>query len=208
MTVDDFWKLIARVDRSLLKKGGEYDEAAIGPLVEALAALEKVELQSFQDHLAQALFDLDGRAYFEASAEAAGTDDSFLYVRCFVVAMGEDTYKRTLSKPRLMPKRDDQSCEDLLYAAQWAWQHKTGEEVDFETKVTFESGSNEALWPPEKERDWREEAKAEIKKLRRDAKKARARAVGHEYAEDWLKFAENDEREAERLERKLREEPQ
>ena len=89
MTVDGFWKLIARVDRTFLHRGEGYDEAAIRPLVDALAALEKADLQSFQDHLAQVLYDLDGRAYFDASIDAAGTDDSFLYVRCFVVAMGK-----------------------------------------------------------------------------------------------------------------------
>jgi len=208
VTVDDFWKLIARVDRTVLKKGEEYDEAAIRPLVDALAALEKPDLESFQDHLAQALYDLDGRAYFDASVDAAGSDDSFLYVRCFVVAMGLDAYKRTLLKPRLMPKTDGQWCEPLLYAAQSAWQRKTGEEVDFETKVSFESGSNEALWAPEKESDWREEAQAEIKRLRRQAKQARARAPGDEYEKDWLQIAENYERMAEELEKKLRGEPE
>jgi hypothetical protein len=142
VTVEDFWKLIARVDRTLLKKGEGYDEAAIRPLVDALAAFKKAELQSFQDHLAQALYDLDGRAYFDASVDAAGSDDSFLYVRCFVVAMGQDTYKNTLLKPRLMPKTDGKWCEPLLYAAQSAWQQKTGEEVDFEMQISFESGSN------------------------------------------------------------------
>jgi len=84
------------------------------PLVDALAALEKMELQSFQDHLAQALYDLDGRAYFHASLDAAGSDDSFLYVRCFVVAMGQDAYERTLHKPRLMPKTEGASrCSTL-----------------------------------------------------------------------------------------------
>jgi len=153
MTIDDFWKLIAHVDRALLKKGEEYDEAAIHPLVQALAALEKEDLQSFQDHLAQVLYDLDGRKYFDACIDAAGSDDSFLYVRCFVVAMGQDTYKSTLSNPRRMPKTTEKWCEPLLYAAQSAWQQKTGEEVDFETKLSFESGSNPTLWPPERERD-------------------------------------------------------
>jgi hypothetical protein len=206
VTIDDFWKLVARVDRTCLKKGEGHDEAAIRPLVDALAALEKADLQSFQDHLAQALHDLDGRAYFDASAEQS--DDSFLYVRCFVVAMGQNTYKRTLLKPRLMPKRDCQWCEPLLYAAQSAWKKRTGEEVHFETKVSFESGSNEALWPPEKERDWREEAKAEIKWLRREAKKIRARAPKEEFKDDWLKIAANNERMAEKLEQKLRGEPE
>lgn len=146
MTVDGFWKLIAHVDRGLLQRGEGYDEAAVRPLVEALTALEKADLQSFQDHLAQVLYDLDGRAYFDASLDAAGSDDSFLYVRCFVVAMGRDTYERTLRDPGLMPKTIDQWCEPLLYAARLAWQQKTGEELDYETKVSFESGSNEALW--------------------------------------------------------------
>jgi hypothetical protein len=106
MTIEDFWTLIAHVDRALLKKGEEYDEAAIGPLVQALAALEKEDLQSFQDHLARVLYDLDGRKYFDACIDAAGSDDSFLYVRCFVVAMGQDTYKSTLSAtPAECPKQ-------------------------------------------------------------------------------------------------------
>jgi hypothetical protein len=203
VTVDDFWKLIARVDRTLLQEGEGCDEA-VRPLVEALAALEKADLQSFQDHLAQALHDLDGREYFDASIEAAGTDDSFLYARSFVVAMGQDTYYRTLHKPRLMPKTAGQWCEPLLYAAKSAWREKTGEEVDFETKISFESGSNPALWPPEKDRDRRQEADRSIKRWRRDAREMRARAPGDEYEKDLLQLAENSERMADELEKKLR----
>jgi hypothetical protein len=206
VTIDDFWKLIARVDRTILKKGEGYDEAAIRPLVDALAALEKEDLQSFQDHLAQALHDLDGRAYFDASADAAGSDDSFLYVRCFVVAMGQDAYKRTLLKPRLMPKTDGQFCEPLLYAAQSAWKKKTGENVDFEAKVSFESGSNEALWPPEKHKDWRQEAMDKIKSYPREARSCRAEANTSEYKSAYLQVAKNFDRMAEELEKKLRSE--
>lgn len=204
MTVDGFWKLIARVDRTPLHRGEGYDEAAIRPLVDALAALEKADLQSFQDHLAQVLYDLDGRAYFDASIDAAGTDDSFLYVRCFVAAMGQDTHKRTLRDPGQMPKTIGQWCEPLLYAARSAWQQKTGEEVDFDTKISFESGSNAALWPPEKNRDWRQEAMDNIKRWRRDAQELRARAPGDEYEKDLLQLAENSERMADQLEKKLR----
>jgi hypothetical protein len=187
--------LIARIDRTLLKKGEGYDEAAIRPLVEALAALEKTDLQSFQEHLAHVLYDLYGHAYFNASIDAAGSDDSFLYVRCFVVAMGQVTYEHTLRDPRRMPKTIGQWCEPLLYAAQSAWQQKTGEEVDFKTRRSFESGSHTALWPPQTPRDWREEVKYEIERLRIEAR-------------DMRKLAENNEREAEKLEKKLRGEPQ
>jgi hypothetical protein len=191
VTVDDFWKLIARVDRALLTKGDGYDDAAIRPLIEALAALEKNDLQSFQEHLAQVLYDLDGHEYFEASVNAAGSDDSFLYVRCFVVAMGQETYERTLRDPRRMPKTIGQWCEPLLYAARSAWRHKTGEEAEFKTRRSFETGSHTALWPPHKARDWREEAKYEIEMMRREARQMR-------------ELAENYEREAEKLEKKLR----
>jgi len=204
MTIDDFWKLIGHIDRHALRMGEGYD-IALRPLIDALTGLDKSELQSFQDHLAQALYDLDGRAYFDASSDAAGTDDSFLYVRCFVVAMGHDTYTRTLRDPGLMPNTIGQEFEPLLYAAQLAWQQKTGEEVDFETKVSFESGSNEALWPPEKDKDWRQEAMANIKRWRREAQTLRAEAASDPlYGKDLLQLAENSERMADQLEKKLR----
>jgi hypothetical protein len=208
VTVDDFWKLIAQVDHRLLHRGDGYDEAALRPLIDALAVLEKPELQSFQDHLAQALYGLDGRAYFDASADAAGTDDSFLHVRCFVVAMGQETYQRTLRDPRLMPKTIGQWCEPLLYAAQSAWRQETGKDVDFDTKVSFESGSNGALWSAEKDNDWRQDARDDIKRWRRAAREMRARARGDAHQKDWLQLAENNERMAEELEKKLRGEPE
>jgi hypothetical protein len=120
------------------------------------------------------------------------------------MAMGQDSYKRTLLKPRLMPKTPGKWCEPLLYAAQSAWQRKTGEEVDFETKVSFESGSNEALWPPEKERDWRQEAMDKIKSYRREARTCRANANKSEYENAYLQVAKNFDRMAEVLEKKLR----
>ena len=52
--------MIADVNRGLLQKGEGYCDAAIRPLIDALAALTKAELQSFQDHLAQRLYDIDG----------------------------------------------------------------------------------------------------------------------------------------------------
>jgi Protein of unknown function (DUF4240) len=149
MTIDDFWKLIEHIDRDALLMGEGYDDVALRPLIDALARLDKSELQSFQDLLAQALYDLDGRAYFDASSDAAGTDDSFLYVRCFVVAMGRDVYQRTLSDPAQMPNTIERWCEPLLYAARLAWKEQTQEDLDFDTKISFESGSNTSLWPPD-----------------------------------------------------------
>ena len=145
MTVDDFWTLIEQVDRGSLQSGEVHDEAAIEPLIDALSAVDKPELQSFQEHLAQTLYGLDGRRYMDASG-VSSSGDSFLYARCFVVAMGRDVYERTLSDPDLMPKTVDHWCEPLLYAATGAWEKRTGEQLDFDTVVSFETGSNTSLW--------------------------------------------------------------
>jgi Protein of unknown function (DUF4240) len=146
MTIDDFWNLIERIDRSILRRGEGHDEAAIAPLVDTLSIASKPVLQSFQEHLAQALHDIDGREYARAAGQAGRSDDAFLYVRCFVVAMGRDVYEQTRSDPQLMPKTADSWCEPLLYAAAYAWEKATGESLHFDTKVSFETGSNRSLW--------------------------------------------------------------
>jgi Protein of unknown function (DUF4240) len=146
MTIDDFWKLIEHIDRDALQRGEGFDELALQPLIGVLAVLTQPELQSFQDHLAQMLYELDGRRYAAAAGESGRSDDGFLYARCFVVAMGRDVYGRTLRDPDLMPKTLDRWCEPLLYATSRAWEVAHGERVQFDTKVSFETGSNGALW--------------------------------------------------------------
>jgi len=203
MTIDDFWKLIGHIDRRALRMGEGYEDVALRPLIDALTRLDKSELQSFQDHLAQALYDLDGRAYFDASADAAGSDDSFLYVRCFVVAMGRDVYQRTLRDPAQMPNTIEHWCESLLYAAKLAWEEQTQEDLDFDTKVSFESGSNTSLWPPEEDRQ--SGALDDAKRWRREAERMRADAAKctePAYKKDLLQVAENYERMALEAEKK------
>jgi hypothetical protein len=161
--------------------------------------LKKADLQSFQDHLAPALYDIDGPSYAGATGSAGGSDDSFLYVRCFVVAMGQDVYQRTLHDPGLKPNTIDQWCEPLLYAARSAWQEQTGEEVDFDTNVSFESGSNAALRPSEIK--VRQSTTLDAEYLRREAQELRTRADKVNdpvYKKDLLQFAANYERMAER----------
>jgi len=94
------------------------------------------------------LYELDGRRYANASGESGRSDDAFLYARCFVVAMGWDVYQRTREDPELMPKTLDRWCEPLLYGASRAWEVGHGERLELATKVSFETGSNRALWGP------------------------------------------------------------
>jgi hypothetical protein len=94
----------------------------------------------------EALYDLDGPQFADATGYIGGTDDSILHVRCFVVAMGRDFCLRALGDPEGMPKEHGSWCEPLLFAARYAWARKTGEEMHFVTMVSFKTCSNASLW--------------------------------------------------------------
>jgi Protein of unknown function (DUF4240) len=144
MTIDEFWKLIDHVDKAALQKGEGFDDDAVAPLLQALVALSRPELEAFSEHLAVRLYNIDGIKFSEASN--VNSDDGFLYQRCFVVAMGRKFYDQVRNDPSLMPSSIDQWCEPLLFVASNAWKQQTGDELDCTTSVSFESGSNRAQW--------------------------------------------------------------
>jgi len=151
LTKAEFWKLINHIDVKALDK--EHEEQAIAPLKAALTTRTEEDLQQFEEHLSQALFSIDGEEYFNAAGDAAGSDDSFLYARCYVVAKGEDFYEMVKSNPTKMPKSISQWCESLLYPHRTAWAELTGRdesEWPFVPSVSYESGSNPSLWNEEK----------------------------------------------------------
>ena len=142
-----FWRLISSIDKQALGKGDE--EHALAPLTRNLRRLPAAELFSFQDHLAQALYDLDGARYAQNAGESGGSADGFLYCRCYVVAMGQAHYAKVRASPTLMPQSIDDWCESLLYVAMDAWAAHTGDEPSawpHLTSVSYETGSNSGLW--------------------------------------------------------------
>jgi hypothetical protein len=143
----EFWKLLENIDRRALRRFDE--EAAVEPLIKALAKRDEREIFGFEEQLAQVLHDLDGRVYADHAGESSGSDDAFLYARCFVVASGEMHYGSVLASPAAMPRTLDEWCESLLGVGAQAWALKTGrdeEDWDFDTSVSFETGSNKAKW--------------------------------------------------------------
>lgn len=144
MTEGDFWELIETIDDEALFDGDE--DAAVEPLIEALTELKPKKIQAFQEHLAKALYRLDGQAWAEHAGDSGGSSDGFLYVRCFVVACGREIYEEVLAEPAKMSEYADEWCEGLLSAAEEAWLERTGEEWEFETTVSYETGSNEEQW--------------------------------------------------------------
>ena len=148
MNREEFWKLISLVDIPALDSGDE--NAALVPLERALASEDETNLESFEEHLSQCLYSLDGAVYAENAGESRGSDDAFLYARCYVVAKGQAHYEAVLGKPELMPKTLEHWCEALLYCHHNAWANlKEGAASDwtFDASVSYESGSNEELWP-------------------------------------------------------------
>jgi hypothetical protein len=142
-----FWKLIDRVERDAIL---EDDEEAVEPLIEALTDLDPEEIEAFEEQLALRLYALDGRRYADEAGASGQSGDGFLYARCYVVAQGETHYRRVLERPELMPKSADEWCEPLLTVASTAYETLTGEDAEFETSVSYETGSNAAQWasPP------------------------------------------------------------
>jgi len=137
-----FWQLIHLLDRDVL---AENEYAAVEPIIEAMSKLTPAEMASFEEHLAQRLYALDGRRFADESGESSGSDDAFLYARCFVVAQGEGHFRRVLADPTLMPKSAEW-CEALLTVAPTAHERATGKPAEFATTVSYETGSNRACW--------------------------------------------------------------
>jgi hypothetical protein len=144
---DDFWKLIAFVDREALHRFD--DDAAIAPLIVELAMRDEPTRRGFEEELAHVLRGIDSRAHADHAGESGDSNDAFLYARCFVVASGQHHYQTVLDDPGAMPRTLDEWCESLLYAAGKAWGIRTGrdpEEWDFHASVSYETGTNKAKW--------------------------------------------------------------
>jgi hypothetical protein len=107
------------------------------------------ELFAFEEQLALHLYAIDGEVYAENAGDSGGSDDGFLYARCYVVAKGREFFEAVKADPALMPKSIEQWCETLLYPHREAWAQITqrdSSEWPFVSSVSYESGSNSDLW--------------------------------------------------------------
>ena len=111
-----------------------------------MKALPPRALEGFEEVLAGKLFALDGRRYADEAGDSGASADGFLYSRCFVVARGKDFYEAVLADPTQMPKSIDDWCEALLSAASETYERATGAKWSFTTSLSYETGSNDALW--------------------------------------------------------------
>jgi len=143
----DFWRLIDLLDWQ--HEGN--DKMVIAPLVKALEESSPCDILKFSEILAHKLYSLDGADYARhigSDAYSGSKGDFaknwFLYVRCCVVANGQDYYLSVLNNPELMPK--DTEFRSLLTVPAQAYKIKTGKRLNHSTQYSYETFSNQKLW--------------------------------------------------------------
>ncbi|MCU1412370.1 MAG: hypothetical protein JWR04_3077 [Rhodoglobus sp.] len=133
----EFWALLNTL-------GDERDDWEA--LTTALSRKAKATILRFHEALAAKLYALDLPELFAVQdGEFPMSEDVFLYTRCAIVAAGRAAYERVLGERAL--RQDDWGegeAEALLSVAPEAFGLRTGEELDHETVVSYETGSNPA----------------------------------------------------------------
>jgi hypothetical protein len=133
-----FWSLISSAWQGV--EGRDLDAFLnnLGMLSEDLPADELTALDRVME---RKLYDLD-RA--DVHAVIDGSDDSFLYGRGYLVALGRDHYEAVLADPG---NAEEGRCEELCYFFAHLRERRHGEWPDTGSGISRETGSNEAGWP-------------------------------------------------------------
>lgn len=129
------------------------DDKVVAPVVNYLSRRSDAFIFSFHEEMARYLYDIDGKEWAESFVKGAGffSDDGFLYCRCVALVNGSAYYKAIKEYPREL--NGDLYFETILYVPQMAWakkHHEPEENYPYLTTVSFETGSNRALWFDEK----------------------------------------------------------
>lgn len=139
MKIDKFWQIIDEV-----QPAGTDDEAHAAALQERLSRLKPKAIEAFQKHfdrLQAELYDwgLWGAAYV---IRGGCSDDAFTDFRAWVISQGHRVYKAAKHNPDSLAdvqlsddegERVEQTNRELFsYAADEAYEEKTGEEMDYD----------------------------------------------------------------------------
>ena len=135
MTEEQFWRLIKQS-----KRGTEDCEEQAEKLILVLTKLEPKEIIEFDRYL----FKLKVEAYrWDLWAVAyiingGCSDDGFEYFRGWLIAQGKEFFESVIKNPEHAAKKvkdgEEVECESILYAAQSAYEQKTGEEIPPSTR--------------------------------------------------------------------------
>lgn len=159
MTAPEFWRLIERTweksgrnqdrkkavvsnnETTLEELSGFIEEDFLSVYRSELAALDRAALTSYLHLLEELLYRIDRREIHE---HTDGSDDGFLYCRCFILAMGEDYYNGIDQRPA--KATFDLEAEGFGFAAYRVYEERFAEEFERNSIHSIESGSNAEGW--------------------------------------------------------------
>lgn len=160
MTTSQFWKIIeaswgdspklfkkrAQVlksndEETLVELSEELSETVLRNYNKRLHLLNKDDLTAFIHILEERLYNLDRE---EIHMYTDGSDDGFLYCRCFILGMGEQYYTMIDTNPEMATM--DIEAEAFGFAAYGVYHEKFGDEFDRYHVHSIESGSNSNGW--------------------------------------------------------------
>lgn len=110
-------------------------------LTKQLMALEQNELSKFIHVLEDKLFHIDREDIHEYTG---GSDEGFLYCRCFITCMGETYYNRIDNNPSMASRCA--GTEELAYLGYEIYEYRFGENFERNSIHCIESGSNSKCW--------------------------------------------------------------
>jgi Protein of unknown function (DUF4240) len=160
MTEQIFWKIIelawadspklhnlraksleSNNEELLEELSGELEETIIENYKKRLLLLNKEDFTKFIHILEEKLFNID---HEEIHDYTDGSDDGFLYCRCFILGMGEQYYYMIAKEPSKATM--DLEAESFGFSAYQIYKQKFGEEFDRNSIHCIESGSNKNGW--------------------------------------------------------------
>jgi hypothetical protein len=163
MTEQKFWEIIEmawadspELDKQRAKALESNDEEILEELSEALEstilenynkrllALDKENFTKFIHWLEERLYHIDREEIHEYTD---GSDDGFLYCRCFILGMGQQYYNTIDNEPSKATM--DLEAESFGFSAYEQYEEKFGEEFDRYSVHSIESCSNENGWKQE-----------------------------------------------------------
>ena len=109
-----------------------------------LSALDQAELHQFILLMEEKLYAIDRE---EIHRYTDGSDDGFLYCRCFIVGMGHEYYDKINQTPSAATM--DAEAEAIGFVGYTAYEGKFNDEFERYSVHSIESCSNPVGWPNE-----------------------------------------------------------
>lgn len=135
-------KALKTNDEDLLEElSGELEEEILENYNKRLLELEKDSFTDFIHILEEKLYKIDRE---EIQEYTDGSDDGFLYCRCFILGMGEQYYNLIDTNPSKATM--DLEAESFGFAAYKVYEEKFGEEFERNSVYCIESCSNQEGW--------------------------------------------------------------